>query len=234
MASAPGAIEHARMPSALPSTPPPSHTSYSHAESPRLEWLLRAFALIALGLGVWRFAGAWWLDPARLTVLLLLMAETYTLLLVLLARRAKVRDVHPAVIAATLYATFAFVLLEPNGTVRLLPEAIGIAMMVVGTLWQFGAKVVIGRSFGVLPAQRGVVTTGPYRVVRHPIYLGYLINHVSFLLVNFSWLNAAVIALLYVAQAVRILREEAVLASSSEAYRHYQQRVRWRLLPLVF
>ena len=68
------------------------------------------------------------------------------------------------------------------------------------------AKVVLGRSFGLLPAQRGLVTAGPYRIVRHPIYFGYLIGHIGFLLVNFSWRNAAVLALLYVAQVVRIQR----------------------------
>ena len=68
------------------------------------------------------------------------------------------------------------------------------------------AKVVLGHSFGLLPVQRGLVMAGPYRFVRHPIYFGYLIGHIGFLLVNFSWRNAAVLALLYVAQVVRIRR----------------------------
>ena len=58
--------------------------------------------------------------------------------------------------------------------------------------------------------------------------------HIGFLMVNFSWRNAAVLALLYVAQVVRIRREEAVLAASSADYRGYQRRVRWRLLPGVY
>lgn len=206
----------------------------SSADGLRLEWLLRAFALLILGGTIWRFSTAWWADTARLTLLLLLLTEGYTLLLVLVARRAQVRDLHPVVIVATLYATYAFGLIEPAGTTRLLPEVFGVVLLVAGTLWQFGAKVVIGRSFGVLPAHRGVVTRGPYRVVRHPIYMGYLVNHIGFLLVNFSWRNAAVLGLLYAAQTVRILREEAVLSASSEGYRQYQRRVRWRLLPFVF
>jgi protein-S-isoprenylcysteine O-methyltransferase Ste14 len=51
--------------------------------------------------------------------------------------------------------------------------------------------MVLGRSFGLLPAQRGLVVVGPYRFVRHPIYFGYLIGHIGFLLVNFSWRNAS-------------------------------------------
>lgn len=68
------------------------------------------------------------------------------------------------------------------------------------------AKVVIDLSFGLLPPQRSLVMAGPYRIVRHPIYFGYLIGHIGFLLANFSWRNAAVLALLYVAQVVRIQR----------------------------
>jgi protein-S-isoprenylcysteine O-methyltransferase Ste14 len=76
----------------------------------------------------------------------------------------------------------------------------------VSLAWVLVAKTVLGRSVDLLPAQCGFVTAGPYRIVRHPIYFGYLIGHIGFLLVNFSWRNAAVLALLYVAQVVRIQR----------------------------
>ena len=45
-------------------------------------------------------------------------------------------------------------------------------------------KITLGRSFGVVPANRGVVVGGPYNFVRHPIYTGYLITHVAFLVAN--------------------------------------------------
>jgi protein-S-isoprenylcysteine O-methyltransferase Ste14 len=198
------------------------------------EWLLRAFALLAYGFAVTNLAHAWRADPSRWTLLLLLLTEGYTLMLMLVARRAAVRDLSPLAVVPTLYAAFFFVLLiEPRSTTRFVPELVGVALQIVGTLWQFASKLTLGRSFGLLPAQRGVVTAGPYRVVRHPIYLGYLIGHVGFLLVNFSWQNAAVFALLYGAQVLRIVREEALLSQSGD-YRAYQRRVRWRLLPFVF
>ena len=197
------------------------------------EWLLRAFAVLAIGFIVARWAYAWWMDPTRWTALLLLVSETYTLALILVARRATIRDMSPLAGVATLYACFCIALLDPNDTIRLAPEAAGVVLQVVGGSWQFASKVALGRSFGLLPAQRGVVVSGPYRLLRHPIYFGYLVSHAGFLLANFSWRNAAVLAVLYVAQVIRIQREEAVLASDG-AYRQYQQRVRWRLLPLVF
>jgi protein-S-isoprenylcysteine O-methyltransferase Ste14 len=203
-------------------------------EGPLTEWLLRGFALLAYAFAVSNLAWAWWADQGRWTLLLLLLTEGYTLMLVLLARRAQLRDMSPLTIAATMYAAFFFVLFDPKDVHRLIPEAAGVLLQVIGTSWQFTSKFFLGRSFGLLPAQRGLVLNGPYRFVRHPIYLGYLIGHVGFLLVNFSWRNFAVLALLYVAQVHRILREESVLAANDAEYRAYQQRVRWRLLPFIF
>ena len=203
------------------------------AEGRLTEWLLRGFALLAYGIAVSNLAAAWWADQSRITLLLLLLTEGYTLLLVMLARRASIRDMAPATVVATMYAAFFFVALDARDTARLIPESAGVLLQVLGTCWQFTSKFFLGRSFGLLPAQRGLVMAGPYRVVRHPIYLGYLIGHVGFLLANFSWWNFGVLALLYVAQVYRIRREEAVLAASDD-YRAYQKRVRWRLLPGVF
>ena len=203
------------------------------ADSALTEWLLRAFGLLAYGFGVANLFHAWWADSSRWTVLLLLVFESYTLLLVLVARRASVRDVSPLAMALTAYAAFYFALLDTQGTTRLIAESAGVALQLAGAGCQFSAKLALGRSFGLLPAQRGVVVAGPYRIVRHPIYLGYLIAHVGFLLSNFSLRNLSVFALLYVAQIVRIGREEALLAHD-EVYRAYQQHVPWRLLPFVY
>ncbi len=207
-------------------TPPP-------AEGRLTEFLLRGFALLAYGIAVSNLASAWWADPTRLTLLLLLLTEGYTLLLVMMARRASIRDMTPATVIATMYAAFFFVALDARDTTRLIPEVAGVVLQVLGTCWQFTSKFFLGRSFGLLPAQRGLVMSGPYRLVRHPIYLGYLIGHIGFLLANFSWWNFGVLALLYGAQVYRIAREESVLAASDD-YRAYQKRVRWRLLPFVY
>lgn len=198
------------------------------------EWLLRAFAMAVLAFIVARWGYAWVIAPERWTVLLLLVSESFTLMLVLFARRAMQRDLSMPALVATIYATCFVVLIQPQGTTHLLPEWVGAGLQLASMSWQFTAKVFLGRSFGLLPAQRGVVTAGPYRFVRHPIYFGYLIGHVGFLLANYTWRNAIVLALLYAAQVIRIRREEAILAATDPGYRAYQQRVRWHLLPFVY
>ena len=98
-------------------------------EGQATEWLLRAFALLACSLAVGRLAAAWWLDTTRWTLLLLLITESCTLVLVLMARRAQERDLSPSTVAATLYAVLCFVLLDPAGTLRLVPEQVGVLLL---------------------------------------------------------------------------------------------------------
>ena len=200
------------------------------------EFVLRGFALIVYGTFVAVIAKYWWANPGRYTLLMLLVSEGLTVALLLFARRAVLRDASPLAIAATALSLSFFLFFEYSGTSRLIPEWAGATLQTCGIAWQLLAKMTLGRSFGVLPATRGLVTRGPYRVVRHPIYLGYLIGHVGFLLSNFSLQNMVVLALLYAAQTVRMVREEAVLKRGEQGpdYVAYCSTVRWRIVPFLF
>lgn len=88
----------------------------------------------------------------------------------------------------------------------------------------------LGRSFAVLPSLRRVVVRGPYRLMRHPAYLGELTILAACIWSAGSWLGAPVVPLAIALVALRIRAEEQVLAKSA-AYRAYRARVRWRLFP---
>jgi protein-S-isoprenylcysteine O-methyltransferase Ste14 len=105
-------------------------------------------------------------------------------------------------------------------------SAVGLALVVLG-------KMALGRSFGLVPANRGIVVRGPYTFVRHPIYTGYLITHIAFLLANPAPWNFAVILFADSALIVRAMMEERILSADVE-YQGYCRRVGWHLVPGVF
>ena len=109
----------------------------------------------------------------------------------------------------------------------------GLLLVMLGNLGQAGAKLVLARSFGIAPANRGIKVAGPYRLVRHPIYAGYLVVHVGVLLLMPLPINLAIYAIGWTAQIRRIIAEEALLRQDA-VYRQYIARVRWRLIPGVF
>jgi protein-S-isoprenylcysteine O-methyltransferase Ste14 len=105
-------------------------------------------------------------------------------------------------------------------------QAIGFAAAILALLF-------LGRSFGVVAAIRQVKTSGLYRVVRHPVYSGYLAAYTGYLLENTSTRNLILFALGMGAQIVRIHEEERILIRDA-AYRTYAARVRYRLIPFVY
>jgi len=188
-------------------------------------FLFAAFAVAAFN--------HWVADPARITLLFIVVAESLTVCLALLARVPTQRDWHPAVIFCSLGATYYFIGIKLAPGMQLVPEFVGVALQIAGLVWQIYAKLSLRLSFGLLPANRGIVTSGAYRFTRHPMYLGYFLAHLGFLLANFGLQNLLVFAGLYSLQAVRVIREERLL-SEDPAYRTYRIRVRYRILPGIF
>ena len=120
-----------------------------------------------------------------------------------------------------------------EGVQPLIPVIACFLIMVAGLSLQIMAKLVLGRAFGIVAANRGVRVLGPYRLVRHPMYAGYTLTHIGFLLAMPSALNALFYATELTMQVARIFREERVL-NEDAGYRAFAARVRYRLLPGVF
>jgi protein-S-isoprenylcysteine O-methyltransferase Ste14 len=79
-----------------------------------------------------------------------------------------------------------------------------------------------------------VIDSGPYAVVRHPMYAGALILIAGIPPALGSWWGLVPAALLVPVIIWRLIREEAFLAANLAGYRTYQGRVRHRLAPLVW
>jgi len=176
-------------------------------------------------------------DYARtghVTGLLLLVGESLVVILTVLRRRAIVVDRSAAAAIMTAVSLLGPVLLRPtDGRASLAADDITALLAAVGLVLVVAGKIALGRSFGVVPANRGVVIRGPYALVRHPIYSGYLITHVAFLMAHPAPWNVSVILLADTALIVRALMEERVLRADAK-YRQYCLRVGWHLVPGVF
>lgn len=197
-----------------------------------LDRLFRTLTAVALALFLFRVLSEFLVSHSPV-LFLLAAGETLTVALVILSRFPMVRSTHPADIAITIGGTFYFLFIELNTGHALLSQPWPLVLQSGAILWQIASKYTLGRSFGLLPANRGVVQSGPYRCVRHPIYLGYLVGHIGFLCAFFSVQNAILLAAVYGFQIARLLREENVL-SQDPAYRTYMERTPWRLIPGVF
>ncbi|SUY26821.1 Putative protein-S-isoprenylcysteine methyltransferase [Burkholderia oklahomensis] len=198
-----------------------------------IEVFVRVVAALALGVFAYAAYTQWRLDPSRITLILLAVSMTLTVGLSLFAEPPKKRDWSPVALLFSLGGTFYYLVFQLTASRQVIPETVGAAIQLFGLFWQLFAKLSLRKSFGILPANRGVVSRGAYRFVRHPMYLGYLIIDTGFLLTNFSTRNLLAVALQIGLQVGRIHREERIL-SEDVAYRAYKRSVRYRVLPGLF
>lgn len=95
------------------------------------------------------------------------------------------------------------------------------------TLW---ALFALGFSFSIAPEDRGIVMRGPYRLVRHPMYLGEILSLLCLCLSTSNLWNWLALLLFLRLLLVRISAEERVLAD----YARYSTLIRWRLIPYLW
>ena len=172
-------------------------------------------------------------ETGHITGLLLLASESLVVAFTLVRRPAEVVDRTWKARMLTVFSTFCPPLLRPVAVVALGPESLTVMISAVGLMIVVLGKISLGRSFGLTPANRGVVCSGVYRFVRHPIYLGYLITHVGFVIAYPAGWNLTVLLAADIALILRAICEERTLALDP-AYRAYMERVRWRIVPGVF
>jgi protein-S-isoprenylcysteine O-methyltransferase Ste14 len=169
----------------------------------------------------------------HVTGLLFLVSEALVVVLTIVRRRAQLIDRSLRTALITTVSLLGPFMLRPSSGPALVPDPVSATVAAVGALIVISGKVTIGRSFGIVPANRGIVARGPYNVVRHPIYAGYLLSHAASLTAYPSVWNVLMIVTADVALVLRALAEERVLSTDRD-YEVYCSRVAWHLVPGVF
>jgi protein-S-isoprenylcysteine O-methyltransferase Ste14 len=111
----------------------------------------------------------------------------------------------------------------------IIPQAAAILLMV----W---ARVTFGRrSFHLAanPTEGGLVTTGPYRRIRHPIYTAVCLFVMAGVLSHLSWTAAFCGSLVVAGSLLRLFSEEALMIRRYPEYREYAANT-WRMVPFLF
>jgi len=103
-------------------------------------------------------------------------------------------------------------------------------MSLSGVIFSLWGLWCLGRSFDIVPADRGLVQKGPYRFLRHPIYAGELFSVAIMGLVEISVWNILVLLLLVLTIVMRISWEEKII----KGYPVYANQVQSRLLPGIW
>jgi protein-S-isoprenylcysteine O-methyltransferase Ste14 len=173
------------------------------------------------------------LRTGHLTGLLWLTSESLVIVLTVVRRRARRVDRSWVAAVVTGLSFIGPFVVRPSAGEPLAPDALTAIVSALGLTVVIVGKLALGRSFGLVPANRGIVVGGPYNLVRHPIYSGYLISHAAFLVAHPHAWNITVLLASDAALIVRALLEERVLSADAD-YKAYCRRVGWHLMPGVF
>jgi protein-S-isoprenylcysteine O-methyltransferase Ste14 len=108
--------------------------------------------------------------------------------------------------------------------------AAGLVLVTVAAILSLVCLLTMGRLFGVRPALRGLATSGPYRLVRHPMYLSYVIADIGYNLQEWNFVTILLVLAGWASLVYRIHAEERLLSQHAD-WAAYAVSVRYRLFP---
>ncbi len=113
---------------------------------------------------------------------------------------------------------------------------LGVGLMLMGMIFGAWARQVLADNWSGTIQQvdkQTLVTNGPYRYIRNPMYTGILSAALGTALYQLSWSSLAGLLILYAIYAVKISREEQFLRQVFPVYVAYSQHT-WSLLPFIY
>ena len=195
-------------------------------------WVDRTSAVLAalpFGYVLWIDLHAGGLTIPRVTILF----QLSLLIVTLLIRRPPVRVTTNRFfwLVAVVASYYGFLTASFMGSGRpLVPAPVTDSLSVASVLADVYARLSLGRNIGFVPAQRRLVLTGPYRLVRHPIYSALFLAEVCVILEGFSWRNLTLSLVFLGLFVIKTLMEESFLRVDP-AYERYMREVRYRWIP---
>jgi protein-S-isoprenylcysteine O-methyltransferase Ste14 len=111
--------------------------------------------------------------------------------------------------------------------------AAGLVLVTLAAGLSLVSLLAMGRLFGVRPALRGLVTNGPYRLVRHPMYLSYILADIGYNLQEWNSVTLLLVLIGWASLVYRIYAEERLLSQHAE-WPVYVALVRYRLFPSIW
>ena len=106
----------------------------------------------------------------------------------------------------------------------------GLVLVTLAACLSLASLLSLGRRFGVRPALRGLATRGPYRLVRHPMYLSYMIADIGYNIQEWNFGTALMVMAGWASLLYRIFAEERIL-SHNAGWSAYVSLVRYRIIP---
>lgn len=167
---------------------------------------------------------------------LLVLAFLATICLLFIVRRPiKMRSAKLSSLVLALGGTFATTPLAfaavSSGQASLILASV--ILMLAGMIMSIVALTTLGRCFGISPQARGLVTTGPYRLIRHPLYVGEEIAALGVLLPVITPFTIGIFILHCILQYLRARSEEQLLSVAFPDYVSYAHKVA-RFIPHVY
>ncbi|MFQ5351621.1 MAG: methyltransferase family protein [Candidatus Binatia bacterium] len=198
----------------------------------RISYAQDAFLVVISAAFAWSHGRAF-VEDGRLTSVPLVIEQSILVVLFLSRRRSRHTSDKLWDWTVATVGTWGALALRPWGSAPASVEAMGIGIQIVGVSLAAIAFSNLGRSVGVVAANRGLKTGGLYRFVRHPVYTAHVMTHAGFVMANPHPWNATIAVVVFVGLLLRIGAEERLL-SETDDYVVYREQVRWRLCPGLY